>query len=190
MHLVLRSLWRLKCGNHIKEPYWRLVLDALPTARRRGATTEQCCCGAIAADREHHYWGCQLARRVVAALDAEVAAFASHYGRVHTPLTAADVWLCRAPVGVLPWLWQLVCMAAIAAMDFGRRGAARLRLAVPSTSDGDAVVIMGRSVVARLWELLAEAASGHKLPTQQGGHRQPFLRFHGEGGFWLPRSTV
>ena len=190
MPALLSNLWRLGCGNIIKEPYWRLVLDALPTARRRGAETEQCCCGASSADREHHYWRCQLAQRMVTAMDDELMAFAARHGRVHTPLTAAEVWLCRPPVGVLPWLWQLVCMAAIAAMEFGRRGAARLQLSEPPTSAEAALIIMGRSAEARLWELLAEAASGHKLPTQQSGQQQPFLQFDSEKKAWRPRRAA
>ena len=45
----------------------------------------------------------------------------------------------------------------------------------------------GKSAVARMWELLAEAASGHKLPFKQAERRpQSILRFDTSGGHWVP----
>ena len=37
---LLQEMWKLKCGNIVKEPYWRLVLDAITTAQRRRTDTE------------------------------------------------------------------------------------------------------------------------------------------------------
>jgi hypothetical protein len=51
---TLQRLWRLRWENCHKEPYWRLIYDALPTAARlhRG---EPCTCGAAPADLHHHF---------------------------------------------------------------------------------------------------------------------------------------
>ena len=43
---LLPHLWRLRLDNHYKEVYWRLVLNALPTAARMpGAAFDTCACG-------------------------------------------------------------------------------------------------------------------------------------------------
>ena len=93
----------------------------------------------------------------------------------------------KQPAGVRPWLWQLVCMAAIAAMELGRRQVSRLQLGDSHHSSAAIISRAGNSAVARMWDLLAEAASGHKLPSKQAERRpQPFLRFDTTGGHWVP----
>ena len=45
----------------------------------------------------------------------------------------------------------------------------------------------GNSAVARMWDLLVEAASGHKLSFQEAERRpQPFLRIDTTGEHWVP----
>ena len=39
MRKLLADLWRVKCRNQVKEPFWRLTLDGLPTAMRMGGRT-------------------------------------------------------------------------------------------------------------------------------------------------------
>ena len=97
-------LWRLRCGNHIKEPCWQLVLDGIPTPQRmhRPVADQRywCCCGAINADRAHHFWQCPVAQRVVEEVDLELTAFSAGRDSYHSPIATADLWLAQPPSGV------------------------------------------------------------------------------------------
>ena len=107
-----------------------------------------------------------------------MARFATQQAGHHITLKATDIWLGKQPAGVRPWLWQLVCMAAIAAMELWRRQVSRLQLGDSHHSSAAIISRAGNSAVARMWDLLAEAASGHKLPLKQTERRpQPSLRF-------------
>ena len=58
---LLRRLWRVRWENQHKEPFWRLVYNAIPTAARLHLD-QPCQCGAAApADRHHHFWECPIA---------------------------------------------------------------------------------------------------------------------------------
>ena len=77
----------------------------------------------------------------------------------------------------MPWVWQTVCMAAVAAMDFGRSCMASAVLA--GSSSGSALVhSASNSSIARFWNLLAEVSASGRLshPTQILA-AQPFFRF-------------
>ena len=191
MPALLKRMWRVKCGNHIKEPYWRLVLDGIPTAARRRMTAESCWCGVSGADRAHNFWHCPVAQRVVAEMDSELTAAAALTGRQHTPLVTTDVWLARPPGGVLPWLWRLSCMVAIAAMDMGRRMACKLQMGRVQHSSAAIGEKAGRAAMARLWALFAEAASGRRLPSGQVlQEAQPFLSWDDAVGVWVPKRAT
>lgn len=109
---ALRRLWRVRCENRLKEPFWRLAHDGLPTAARQHVGSP-CACGAPdpSPGRLHHYWACPVARAVIDSVSAAVGA----------PVPRAAIWLARAPAGVHASVWCLVCLAAVAAMDHGRR---------------------------------------------------------------------
>ena len=108
MAALLRRLWRLRCDNGLKEPFWLLVHDGLPAAARLRTT---CKCGAAAPGDRHHYWACPVADAVTATIAAAAGAAVARHA----------IWLCRAPPGIHAGVRDLVCLAAIAAMDHGRR---------------------------------------------------------------------
>ena len=191
MPALLKLMWRVRCCNHIKEPYWRLVLDGIPTAERRHALAERCWCGVSGAGRAHTFWQCPVAQRVVVEMDSELTAAAALQGRQHSPIVMADVWLARPPGGVLPWLWRLSCMVAIAAMDTGRRRAYKLQLEEVQHSGAATVEKAGQAALAKLWALFAEAASGRRLPSGQAPQvAQPFLRWDATVGVWVPTRAL
>jgi len=143
------------------------------------------------ADRAHNFWHCPVAQRVVAEMDSELTAAAALTGRQHTPLVTTDVWLARPPVGVLPWLWRLSCMVAIAAMDMGRRMACKLQMGRVQHSSAAIGEKAGRAAMARLWALFAEAASGRRLPSGQVlQEAQPFLSWDDAVGVWVPKRAT
>ena len=85
----LQGLWQVPWDNGHKEVYWRLTLDALPTAARRHAANDKCCCGSPCPDRMHHYWACPAA----AALQGLIATHLQRRGMLQTPLQAAHILL-------------------------------------------------------------------------------------------------
>jgi len=150
---LLRRLWRVRCDNGIKETFWRLVHDGLPTAARLHLD-RACLCGAPGpADRLHHYWGCPVARAVAGTISEAVGA----------PVTRAAVWLARSPPAVYSGVWDVVCLAAVAAMDHGRRLMYALGSG-PAPAAPLSVVAAG-AARARFWSHLAEFVAFRSAPA-------------------------
>jgi len=176
LRAVRRSVWRgLVWDNGRKEPWWRLAVDGFPNAVRMGRPGERCPCGLAPVDRLHDFWECPAAGAVVAALRAELGP--------GTAMNRAHVWLMEPPGGVNARVWQVVCLAAVAAM---RKATAllhgwRARGAQGGPPSGG-VAGAGARAVTLFWTLLHEFAA---LPPGAGfrgtrgldvsaGH--PFLR--------------
>ena len=101
-------------------------MDGIPllgNSHMRGVPPAQCGCGVTpdstpGSPRLHHFWCCQVARAIVGQVE----------GRLGRPVNREHLWLVRAPDGVLPCVWDVVALAALSAMETGRRFlAARLR---------------------------------------------------------------
>jgi hypothetical protein len=168
---ALAAAWRLPCDNAIKETLWRLAINCIPGSR---AHPWHCPCGFQAprsvSSRQHSFWDCPVA---VAVRDQLATAMGS-------PPTRASLWLLRpTPAGLCPGSWTLVCLAALDAMDFGRRylwaGHRSHRTdAVPQPA---AVVAVGNAAAARFWHNLQDFTAAHAAPPPSWpvspGH--PFL---------------
>ena len=126
MLALFKKLWALPWDNKRKVAYWRLTLDALPTAARRHAQGEPCNCGVMMPDRAHHYWDCPVAR----AVRQELSRGLNHGGGQY-PLQRHHVWLCRRPSrpDLHAGVWMVVCLAAVLAMDQARKLLDKWRLA-------------------------------------------------------------
>ena len=115
--ITFRKLWRIKWLNRRKEAYWLLALDGHPTAARMQMDAP-CPCGTGGAQpgRRHAFWDCPATSDVRAAL-------AHAAGTPTSQLQCRHVWLCQLPPGsTLPAdAWQVLCMAAVEAMDTGRK---------------------------------------------------------------------
>jgi hypothetical protein len=176
---LLRRLWSMRWENERKEPFWRLVYNAFPTAARLHVN-QPCCCGAAAtADRQHHFWDCPVAQAVI----STISGAASVQQPLEAPLSKASIWLARAPATVYNGVWDVVCLAAVAAMDHGRRCMYALSTGPPSATPFH--VIASRSAVARFWSLLADFVSLRCVPASwrnslQPGH--PFITFDPASG--------
>jgi hypothetical protein len=122
---LLPRLWRLPWDNKHKEVYWRLVLNALPVAARMPSAAQPCGCGAAHPhpDRRHHFWDCPVAAAVTSSLSAQLG------GRRLTP---QHLWLAQPPPTIHAGVWEAVCLAAVAAMDGGRRLMTARQLATPA----------------------------------------------------------
>jgi len=115
-------------------------------------------------------------------------------------LTRKHVWLMHAPASVHPGLWRVVCLAAVEAMDKGRRllGGWHQREA----AGGDPApppIAAGRRAMAHFWALLEDFAAGpwpvrvghgddmkvHSLPSDH-----PFFRLNDAGDLVVHRREV
>jgi hypothetical protein len=120
-----RHMWRVRWDNHYKETWWRLAVNGVAmfgAARYTHGTPLPCLCCAGRVSRLHHFWECPIATRVVSELQLCLPIDAA-------PLTRAHVWLLREPPGVRPCVWQVVALAALSAMNSGRRSLTRLTMA-------------------------------------------------------------
>lgn len=130
---MLRALWHLPCENRIKEPYWRLAVNGVPGAGGADlCLSAECACGEVCLSprdtateeerervgarllRLHAFWNCPVAAAVVQEVRAGLPA--------GTPLSRSHLWLGQPPAGAITRaVWRVVCMAAVAAMEKGRR---------------------------------------------------------------------
>lgn len=138
---ALRQLWQLKWDNHFKEVYWRLVLNGLATSARLHLSQPCGVCGCApglhepGVGRRHHFWDCPVAQAVVAALQQQLPS-----AWCHEPLQPHHVLFMHRPAGVSPattvhkHVWRVVCLAAVCAMDEGRKAAAVYHLEEQQTA--------------------------------------------------------
>jgi hypothetical protein len=164
---LLQRLWRLRCDNGLKEPFWLLAHNGLPTAARLQSS---CKCGAAApGDRLHHYWACPVAAAVLSSIAAAAGGSIPRHA----------IWLCRAPAGIYAGVWDLVCLAAVAAMDHGRRTLYALSTGPPPEAPLSAIA--GRSARARFWSNLADFIAFDCAPLSWRDHcptGHPFIHTH------------
>jgi hypothetical protein len=150
---ALAAAWRDRIDNRIKEPLWRLAVDAFPGARFQPWT---CPCGAASPSsrgRRHAFWDCSVACVVRAQLAAHLAA-AALPGAPAVDVPCASVWLLRAPAA-LPGparRWSRLALVAVAAMEHGRR----VLWARSAAGEPDALAAAGNLAAARFWALLDE----------------------------------
>ena len=195
MRRLLANLWRLKCGNDMKEVFWRLFHNGLPTWGRLHASEQRCGagCSTVSPGRVHHFWECPVAQAVVAVLTAGLRRHCSHQPQpcAAPSIVATHVWLASPPshCGVQAWAWQLVCLVAVAAMEHRRQVLRTLQL--DSGALGAAAVVgVQRRAVARFWDLLSAACSSGLLPRGQAGcHSQPCLEFEAGQRRWWPATV-
>jgi hypothetical protein len=212
----MAKAWGLPWENLNKEVWWRMAAHGVRGAGGHGiAASHACPCGGLAAGscadaaREHCFWSCPVAEAVVASLQQAREAAAG--GAQQLPVQRADVWLAQPPSAgssVHEQVWLVVCLAAVSAMDYGRRRMVAEHLAAqPPGADSQglrqlslfeawgldapapavsAAEVAGRSAVARFWALLADFCSVGLLPrgaqsVPLDGH--PFLvRVEGPAG--------
>ena len=174
---ALCRLWRLPWENATKEPFWRLIYNAHPTAARLHRQ-DSCPCGAAVPDRSHHYWACPVAQAVRAAIDACLTAAAPHAPPTQQP----QIWLALAPPGVHMGVWDVVCLAAVRAMDRGRRALIRETLLQPQPQPADPAALVarcGQAACGHFWSCLYDFVAHRRLPAgwQRCPPGHPFIYY-------------
>ena len=119
----LSRAWRFKWENVEKEVLWRLAVDGVAGANHRGPAFRCCGCPEAAPDdaRQHFFWDCPVAGAVRATIADGLAGLSDP-----PAVSCASLWLCQPVQHVDHEVWLVVCMAALSAMDHGRRQLWRL----------------------------------------------------------------
>ena len=141
---TLSRSWALKWENQHKEVLWRMsVLGVRGAGAHSVPTGHPCPCGGLAAGArdvqalQHHFWSCPVAAAVVEELQRGWQAGEGASAPPVRALLREDVWLLRPPVrpgdGAQPrrmhgGVWMVVCLAALTAMDTGRRALVAMHL--------------------------------------------------------------
>jgi exonuclease III len=132
----LAALWRLPWDNQYKEPLWRLALNGLPMYGdqrfMKGRPAATCHCGEGPVGRGHGFWTCCVAQAVHASVCAAMRAAGS--GPAPT-LARHHLWLAMPPPGLHHGVWQVVALAALAAMNAGRRHMVGMCLSTPDEDE-------------------------------------------------------
>lgn len=108
----------------------------------------------------HYFWDCPVAQAVIAEVCAALRPHVTHLHRSH-------VWLCIPPCpAVCPAVWRVVCLAACAAMNEGRKHMWKHHLSVaqPTRDTRRAAVLDARRAAVRaFWCNLSDFVRA--LPT-------------------------
>lgn len=138
------SLWALPIYNSLKEPFWRLVLDALPLGSRMGKVTGCRCGGAGPHTRRHAYWDCPLASTLRDWFSLEFSRL-----RLNVKLEPSHFFLMQAPLPCIPPKnWEVLCLLYFAAVDSARRFIYR---PLPKRAPDNHYVADGRHKVRRFF---------------------------------------
>jgi hypothetical protein len=178
---LFAGMWRVRWDNPRKEVLWRLVYDALPTVERLHLPGVHCCqCGVASPGREHHFWDCPVAQAVRDQLQRALpAGLAAVYRE--------QLWLALAPGGVRLQVWRVVVLAALGAMERGRKMLYSWRLAVSPVAPNPAALpldmqlqVAQRAAVVGFWDNLQDFVSGGPGAVACLGDRvgplHPFIR--------------
>ena len=160
---ALRRLWRLRWENDHKEALWRLAVHGVtgfPLARGKAGRGRgvRCPCGVVVTEggrcwiRRHLFWDCFVARTLREEIDAAMGTSGpSVVQRFH-------LWLVVPPTGVRPCVWDVVALAAVAALEKGRQR--MFRGGAPASPLSRAQLVgVGSAVVADFWARVASFAA-------------------------------
>lgn len=167
---LLERLWRLRWSNRHKETFWRLIYNGLPTAARMHKPTP-CACGHPSPCRSHHFWDCPIAKALLADISTQLPGA--------PPQSQAVLWLALPPATCHPEVWDVVCLAAVAALDSARRRMV-LQLhngfSIPGAPEWTEP--LSTHAIAHFWRLLADFCGAEAAPPAWREHlsgSHPFI---------------
>lgn len=183
---VLARWWKLRVPNEHKEAAWRLTLDGFPTARRMHTGRHCVACGVAEPGVEHHCWECPVAVAVRHEIEGQLRAHRVGGGTpwltADSSLRCASLWLGVLPhPGLHRMVWDMVCLAGIGAMEYGRKVAWSAVLDQPALPLLAVERIAGRAAVGEFWRVLADFAVSAVVPRRVQGQsltHQPFIAWH------------
>jgi hypothetical protein len=193
----LKTIWKIPWDNTNKEILWRLIVNGVQGAGGHNIChrTPCCCTFALtpaqlqahdgAAHRQHCFWDCPVAQAVLQEL---------RRGLPGIDIRQYHLWLLQSPgVGVQTVVWRVVALAALTAMEHGRRCLWHHALQHQATQAASVTHASSRAA-AHFWLLLHDFARTAQYDANQGwaavraGH--PYLQVHNENGNRTIRATL
>ncbi|PNW81093.1 hypothetical protein CHLRE_07g341553v5 [Chlamydomonas reinhardtii] len=169
LRAALARLWALVWEPRHKEPLWRLAVNGFTgfgmlAAWAADGRVEKCPCGTqmTAGARVHHFWDCVVAEALRDVMREHA----------NVDITRNQLWLVQAPPGLSQAVWDIVCLAAVAALEYGRQRLYACRDAADRTAEVAVVRRIGVEVIADFWSRLAafvSSASVCALSAEGGG---------------------
>jgi hypothetical protein len=163
---TLARLWALKWENYHKEALWRVAANACwsfpKNAAQRAAGVAMPLCRACGrdmcdGDRRHYFWDCVVARALRE--NMAMAMLGSPPDTADDCFSRADLWLVQPPAGLAPPVWDVVCLAALSALDSGRQQVIMTGLRVRRALTSAEVMRISVSVIADFWGRLQSYVS-------------------------------
>ncbi|PNW80320.1 hypothetical protein CHLRE_07g312701v5 [Chlamydomonas reinhardtii] len=156
LRAALARLWALVWEPRHKEPLWRLAVNGFTgfgmlAAWAADGRVEKCPCGTqmTAGARVHHFWDCVVAEALRDVMREHA----------NVDITRNQLWLVQAPPGLSQAVWDIVCLAAVAALEYGRQRLYACRDAADRTAEVAVVRRIGVEVIADFWSRLAAFVS-------------------------------
>jgi hypothetical protein len=179
----MRAVWKVPWENRHKEVLWRLAVNGVAAAGGHNICHRQPCpCGYQLTEqqvrgkqgvlhRQHAFWDCPVAQAVRAQVQR---------GLGQEVLQQWQLWLLQKPhAGVRPVVWRVVGLAALEAMEVGRRYLF-WRVGQGAVGDAAAVQEAGVRAVSAFWLALHDFVGPGGQCRGKGwevvGPDHPFLR--------------
>ncbi|PNW81095.1 hypothetical protein CHLRE_07g341554v5 [Chlamydomonas reinhardtii] len=189
LRAALARLWALVWEPRHKEPLWRLAVNGFTgfgmlAAWAADGRVEKCPCGTqmTAGARVHHFWDCVVAEALRDVMREHA----------NVDITRNQLWLVQAPPGLSQAVWDIVCLAAVAALEYGRQRLYACRDAADRTAEVAVVRRIGVEVIADFWSRLAAFVSLRRPPRRWDlvPNQHPFLASDDVGGVILVGPTA
>lgn len=176
MKKIFWQLSRVKWNNKFKEAYWRLVYNGIVVAERLQNGKACGACGAHRPGRLHHFWECPVAKALATSI-------ATASGTAQ--LTCEQLWLITPPEGINEGVWEIVCLAAVTALNVARKLAFKRAYCgkPPLPQHSELTDSISFFAITHFWELIADfsAVCPKPLWLDRLTNQHPFLLKSDEG---------
>lgn len=189
--------WRLRWELSHMTTFWRVLVDGVPifgSERFRPGDPLPCWCAQGPLGRAHCFWACPVAQAVRVSV---AAALAPAGVAAHAWVRVEHLWLATPPPGVWHGPWRVVVLAALEAMDHGRRLFTARSLGAPPPTPQERRARLQRvcmAAVQKFWALLADFVAVHRREPPRGWRSErlppgsPFMFMPLGGPFGLKLS--
>ncbi|KAL4514492.1 hypothetical protein Ndes2526A_g03960 [Nannochloris sp. 'desiccata'] len=165
LYSAFKRAWYIRWDRKHTEILWLLAHDALPTAARLHTTDTCSCCPTITTPGLlHHFWSCSVSEAIRNEFWQQLS---SLEGFSQSTLRRHHLWLLECPLpSFYQPLWPVVALAALNAMDSGRRSLFRLSRNSSTASIPTVERAAIRNGIAAFWKLLAQFAANPQAPQR------------------------
>lgn len=175
----LGRLARLPCSNSYKEPLWLLAYNGVNIASRRLLSTPCPCSAHAPQDLAHVFWECPVALDLRQIVERPLRTHGMIPRGQH--LQRHSLWLGHSPGRMAGWVWDLMCLLTIYAMDQGRRELATSTLLCPlartaaATSRARTALYQAVSYIALTFRLNSHRKESLARASARLGQAHPFF---------------